>query len=255
MIAGRGILAPQHDIAKQTRIGHLQSAPFIAPGQLSGQLSGQRQRPLHVESPGDIGARRDGRAQACRGIDRAIGAHADRVSGNIGAGAAARIDEAHRPQRIERGAIMSNAARLRRHFAPGQAQPGEILAEFVGKLGAAACAVDIFDSQEKFAVSTPRAIMRDDRRIGMAQMQRPIGAGGKAGNRIGHEADIGRTAQKCKTTYKSKTTGPKGSTNPPGPAAVREDRLPNRITQIVKHLANPAKTGPLLAKTLKRAWR
>ena len=33
----------------------------------------------------------------------------------------------------------------------------------------------------------------------VAQMQRPVGAGGKAGNQSDHRTDMGRTAQKCKT--------------------------------------------------------
>jgi hypothetical protein len=125
------------------------------------------------------------------GIERPIGALRLGRSGHFGTGAAAGVEQPGPAQGIGGGFIGCNAPRLRSHLAPGEAEPGEVGAEGFGQLGPAARAVDILDPQQERAARCPRAIVRDDRGPGMAEMQRPVGAGGKAGDDLGGDGHGG----------------------------------------------------------------
>ena len=70
-------------------------------------------------------------------------------SGHFGAGAAARIEEAHRAQIVCCLAVAFNTGRLGRDLLKRQTKPGEVGAKFVREFRSAARAVDIFDAQEK----------------------------------------------------------------------------------------------------------
>ena len=70
--------------------------------------------------------------------------------------------------------------RLQRHFAPREAKPCQVSTEFIGQFGSAPRTVDILDPQQHFTAVSRRPIMRDDRRISVAEVQRPVRAGGEA---------------------------------------------------------------------------
>ena len=113
-------------------------------------------------------------------INRTIGAGHRRCGSHFGAGAAAWIQEAERPQVIRRALVAGNPLRLWRHFAPFKAQPGKIVAESLRQFRPAARAVNVLDPQQEFAAIGQCAIVRDDRGVGVAEMERPVRAGGEA---------------------------------------------------------------------------
>ena len=177
VIARRRILAHQHDIAQQVRRGLLRPRQLVGPD----LRAGQRQRFCHVQPPCRAG-RIDVPAAAGAGVDRPVRPAVRGRSGHFGAGAMARIKQAQRLEPRCRSSISGDPARLADNRpVPVQIKPRQVSKEFLRQVGAAALTVDILDPQQKFAARRPGQIMRDDRRIGMAQMQRAIGTGGEAG--------------------------------------------------------------------------
>jgi hypothetical protein len=71
---------------------------------------------------------------------------------------------------------------LRRHFLPVEVQPGEVAPKRIGQLGARAGTVNILDPQQEPSAALPCQIVRDDRGIGVAQVQRSIGTRGETGD-------------------------------------------------------------------------
>ena len=126
------------------------------------------------------------------GIERPIGPMRGRGAGrnltrNVGPGAETGIDQPAPLQILKRHPVKRGALRLEDDFAfPLQAQPEQILDNPVDMVRARAGGVDILDPQQEVAVRARRKIMREERRPGMAEMQAPGGAGGKACRNFGH---------------------------------------------------------------------
>ncbi len=189
MIAGRRILARQHDIARRRRIGGNLGRRRMGIDGIGQGGPAEWPRPchcrLHVDPPGMGHARRDVlRAHGVRqgatgaGIDRAFRAmRRGQARLDIGAGAEAGIEQVHRPQLVERRVIIGQALRLEDDFPiPCHAQPAQILDDPVDMFGPAAGAVDILDPQAKGAARGPCQVHRHQRRPAMADMQSTGGA-------------------------------------------------------------------------------
>ena len=115
-------------------------------------------------------------------------------------GAEARIQQASRIQCVERGAILRQVLRLHAHRpVPVEAQPGQVLLNRGGELGAAAGGIDILDPQQEPAARLARPPPRSQRGERVAEMEIAGGAGGEAGD-DGHagrrrEVPSGRTGK------------------------------------------------------------
>jgi hypothetical protein len=59
---------------------------------------------------------------------------------------------------------------LRRHFRPFEPEPSEVGAEFLGEFGPRTGAVDVLDPQQEASAAFLRQVVRDDRRVGVAEM-------------------------------------------------------------------------------------
>jgi len=157
---------------------------------------GSAQSFADIESPADVSVGGEPCRLARAGIHRSVRPLRYRGVRDCGTRAAAGVKQALCPQALGRSGVSGEPHRLRRHFGPFETEPGEVGAELVGQLGARTDAVDVLDPQQEPACARPRQVMRDDRRISVAQVQRPVGAGGEAGDC--HARFIG-CAQACST--------------------------------------------------------
>jgi hypothetical protein len=100
-----------------------------------------------------------------------------KARGDIGAGAEAGVEQAHRAQPVERGVVQREALGLEDDLAvPAQPEPFEIGKDRGDMLGPAPRPVDILDPEQEHAPGRPREIMRLQRGPGVAQMEPPGGA-------------------------------------------------------------------------------
>jgi hypothetical protein len=99
---------------------------------------------------------------------------------HFGTGTLAGIQQAHRLEPLARFGIAGKPVRLEHHRpVPFQPEPFKIGEHFGHQIHPAASPVDILDPQQELPAARPRQIVRDNRRIGVAQMQLAVGAGGK----------------------------------------------------------------------------
>src|SRR6056297_315987 len=111
---------------------------------------------------------------------------------DIRARAGAGIKEAHVPKVLKRGAVGGQAFGLAQHGAgPVEPEPGEIVEYLRLVFGAAAGRVEIVDAQQETPARRAGHVMRQQGRIGMAQMQ---GAGGGWGEACGEAHEGMRSA-------------------------------------------------------------
>jgi hypothetical protein len=95
--------------------------------------------------------------------------------------AEAGIDETRRLEPRERGAVVVEMLRLPADGAvPREAEPGEVLENRGVELRPAPRAVDVLDAQEEPAVPRARLTLREQRRVGMPEMQVPARRRGEA---------------------------------------------------------------------------
>ncbi len=128
------------------------------------------------------------RAAAGPRIDGAVrtlrrrGARRD-LGGDLGAGAEAGIDEALRLQPIERLGIERQPLRLVEHLAvPFEAEPEQVLEDAVDIFGPDAAGIDVLDPKQEGPVPLAREIVREQRRISVAEMQPSGGTWREAGD-------------------------------------------------------------------------
>ena len=101
---------------------------------------------------------------------------------DIAAAACAGIEQPHRPQPVQCRVIGRLAGGLPHHrAAPAEPQPVQVVIDLVFPMRPAAAAVDILDPQQERALAGLGHVKAQQRRIGMAQMQRAGGGRGKAG--------------------------------------------------------------------------
>ena len=174
VIAGRCILARQHDVAVRGGIGDLDAGNLIVPFERCPAPSiEQGERGGTVEAPRRAAFLHPVPAAARPRIDRTGRAVRRRsAGGDIGAGAVARIEQVHRLQPLQRGGIGVKPRGLEQDLAiPCQTEPGEILDDPEDVFRARARPVDILDPQEEGPAVASRAIMALDRRESVAKMQ------------------------------------------------------------------------------------
>ncbi len=143
---------------------------------------------------GEGGAEVEAERGACLGqelpaasawIDWAFRAFLRGGEGDVAAGAAAGVEEAEGAQAVEGGGVGGGAGGLaQRRLGPGQAEPAKILDEAGLEFRAAATAVNVFYSQEKFAALGARQIGGDKRGEGVAEMEAPRRGRGETGAQV-----------------------------------------------------------------------
>ena len=208
VVARRGIFASDDDVAPARRVSlnragfTIGAGPGLVPIEFTAEM---RQRGLHVEPPckglavshaptalrhtafaverrrmrHTVGVARPGRAVllgfgdegACRGAARE-----------------GRVDDSPVDQRVERRTVVVKMVGLpANRLLPIESQPGEIVAYGTFELGLAARRINVLDAQQKAAACICRHVMVEHGGIGVAQMQRAVGAWGKAENGLCHE--------------------------------------------------------------------
>lgn len=169
MVTGPDILARQHNVAEDLRrCGHLSLFP-IEPGERSGdslratdiqtQCKGQARcfailPLLGCEVSTEAGIKWAIRAVRSRG--RAFDLRFD-----ISPRAKAGIKQLHVGEVLERPGVGVTPRRLKQgRCIPFKAQPGQVFDHLPDEVRAAACAVDIFDSQQKPSIVLSRRLFR-----------------------------------------------------------------------------------------------
>src|SRR5206468_360876 len=100
-----------------------------------------------------------------------------------GAGAEAGIDEALPLQPRERLGVERQPPRLVDELpVPFEAEPEQILDDPLDMLGPRAAGIDILDPKQEGPVALPRMVMRQNRRISVAEMQSSGGTWRETGN-------------------------------------------------------------------------
>ena len=95
-------------------------------------------------------------------------------AGDVGAGAETGIDHAERLEPVERRAVIGEMLGLAAHLAvPIETEPGQILDDAGDELVAASRLVDVFDPQQELSAGVARPPPREQRGIGVAEMQPP----------------------------------------------------------------------------------
>lgn len=188
MIAGKGILAREDDVAMRGGIGGARPLRVLLPD----ERPRNRDRACHVEPPAMRLLRQSlfalGRAEVAAGAGierRAVRRCAVRrreAGGNIGAGAEAGVDEPAGTKTGKRGGVIAQMLRLaNRRAVESQAQPLEIGERSADKRLARAAAVDVVDAEVERPARGARGIMRQDRAERVAKVQFAGRAGGEAG--------------------------------------------------------------------------
>ena len=94
-------------------------------------------------------------------------------------------------QSVGRMTVIIHMGRLEAHrTVKGNAEPFQILKNGLNMLAAAAQTVDILNSQQKLSTMPPRFLLVQQGGIGMTQMQKTIGTGGKTKDGLHHYATI-----------------------------------------------------------------
>ena len=159
MIARADILAHQHDIAPQTRIGRFDSSPVNSSKKVRGssimckRLFDSRSASCAAHSRRAVGPRFPPTTTAGAGIERlAFGIARTILSqpGNILTRAETGIEQAHVAQTILRRTVIGEMLALAQHrFIRDEAEPCEILEHRLGERRRAAQAVDVLDAEEE----------------------------------------------------------------------------------------------------------
>ena len=111
----------------------------------------------------------------------------DQARADLAAAEGTRIDQTHRLQSIERGAVGGEMLGLATRLSvPVEAEPEQILADRRFVLGPAAGGVDVLEAQQEAPAEAARQRMVEHRREGVAEVEEAVGAGGEAGDGIGH---------------------------------------------------------------------
>ncbi len=197
MVARRHVLARQHHVAEALR--GTGDAPLAR--LLERQRRPQRgERAAHVE-PQRVAFTGLQPALALLGWQRAAGARIDRAAIrrvrrgargryfplNVGARAEAGVEQAASGQGIERGGVVGHVFGLHPYLTvPGEPEPGQVLADRAGELGAAAAGVDILQAQEEAPARQTRGAPGVERGMGVAEMEQPGRARGEAGDDVHH---------------------------------------------------------------------
>ena len=209
MIAGRRLLAPEHDVAPRFRLRHqgvvllLRVFAGLDPGERAGALD----RRVHVE-PQRVRLARHAR-RALVGAQRFGGAGIERRAVRIarprrlrlalgdqprdlGAALEARIDEALRVELRERLAVGVEMPGLAPHrLFPGDAEPGEVFQDRRLVFGPAARRVDILDAQQQAPARRARHLGVEQRRERVAEMQVAVRRRREAENGLRHVVAVG----------------------------------------------------------------
>ena len=131
------------------------------------------------------------RARAQRAGQRAAGAGIDGpvrpvrrrwpTRGDVGAGAEARIEQARAAQRVQRRAVVRQVRRLHAHRAvPIEAEPGRSSTIAGRVFRPAAAGIDVLQPQQEAPARLARPPPGEQRRMGVAEMQKPGRAGREA---------------------------------------------------------------------------
>ena len=152
---------------------------------------GQR-RAERVESRGEVEPQRIARpprrhrpAAAGAGVDAEGHALLRRRQrgADVRPGAGAGVEKAPRRQRLQPGIVAGQMLGLAVDRAvPGQPQPAEVVDDLRLELGARALEIGILHAQQEPPAGGARHVVREDRREGVAEVQRPGGRGGEAGD-------------------------------------------------------------------------
>lgn len=176
MVAGRDVAAGQNHVAEDFRAGILPAFFLIVPGKRPGALQGAR----HAQSKRKRGSFLGPPLALCRGnqavrIRRSAlrrGVRGRECGIQLAPGEKAAIEQPHFLQPLEGRAVIFEMLRLPPdRLGPGQAEPAQIV-EIAGlEFRLAARDVDILDPQQEAAAGTLRGLRREERGIGMAEMQ------------------------------------------------------------------------------------
>ena len=199
-MVGRAHVGPRHGDVADAGFHLLgRDAAGLAIGAAAGLDEGEGvlkggERALHVEAQRQVGQRsrrRFGRA-ADPGIDQTVRAEQRRAllrrrrrRADVRARARARIEQAAPPQIVERAAVAVAAPGLAHHrLGPAQAEPAEAVEDLLLPFGPVASLIEIVDAQQERAALAARRVVREQRGMGVAEMQRP----GRRGRESGDEA-------------------------------------------------------------------
>ncbi len=201
MVARRHLLAREHDVAVARRIGPHGLRLLVDPVELAD--AGERASDIEAEGEGLAGG--DARPSLGR-VETAAGAGIERPFRPVRRAAGARylgldrraraeagIDEAHRRETVERPPVIGKMRRLPPHRpVPVEAEPGEIGERRLGELGAAACRIDVLETEEKASTGLACAPPGEQGGKSVAEMEvagrtRSEAGDGGWGSRAGHD--------------------------------------------------------------------
>jgi hypothetical protein len=92
--------------------------------------------------------------------------------GDLAAALEAWIGQAHGFELVHRRLIIAEILALPAHILlPGDPEPAQVFVDRGLVFGPAARGIDVLDAQQQPAVTLPRHVVIDERRIGMAEMQ------------------------------------------------------------------------------------
>ena len=193
MVAGGRVLAGEDDVPDVFGVaGEAAFAEFVEAerpgfGDGAGAIEAQR---VGCAGGDPGGAFRGGEAAANAGVEGgAVGAvrgvgGVGGFSGDVGAGAEAGVEQAARGEVVEGGAVVGQMVRLDADFAvPFEAEPGEVVGDGGGVVGAAAAGVDILKTQQETAPASAGGAPGEQGGISVAEMQIAGRARGKARGR------------------------------------------------------------------------
>lgn len=116
---------------------------------------------------------------------------ADRV-GRLLARAETRIDQAALLEHRKGRDVVGEMFRLPPDgLLPAKPQPVQILQDGVDEFRSAACGVDILDAQKQPAAQSLGDLRVEQRRIRVSEVEKPVGARGKAEYRVGQDCGAG----------------------------------------------------------------
>ena len=200
VVARRRLLADQHHVAPAAGLGG--ARPFLGEEHVAirhrafadhQHVADLLLRRVHVEPPlrGAAGGEprlrlAPGEVPAGAGIDRrAVGIAPLGVPRDLGTRAEAGIEQARPPQLCGRFLVDGEALALPHHrLGEVVAEPGHVRADGGVEFGFAAGEIDVLDAQQRRAADGRRGVLREQRGIGVAQVQVAVRAWRKAENRL-----------------------------------------------------------------------
>src|SRR5579864_6099270 len=198
MIARRRVFAREHDIAEFFGRGSDATSALVHPTQRAGErhclrdIEPQREIFARGAAPRALAlaetAARAGIERAFLALRRVDGARDFRL--DRGARTKARIDESHRVELFERGAVVVEMLRLAPHRAiPIEPEPFQVLDDRADERLAATRRIDVFDAEEELSAGLSRRAPADQGGIGMAKVKKTGWARCEARDDLGHCRD------------------------------------------------------------------